>query len=79
MFLLAAAIFFSLFRKILFLNGLRVDGGHDARKILSRLDLHVKYCQITTYDPAGKFRPRLSAGDRIGQLGCGRQGQMSHG
>jgi hypothetical protein len=61
MFLLAAAIFFSLFRKILFLNGLRVDGEHDSsqnlepfgltRKILSNNDL--RSCREIPASPFG--------------------------
>src|SRR5437660_1169863 len=55
----------------------RTEVGRGSRKILSRLDLRVKYCQITTYDHARKFWSRLSADAMIGRLSCGRQGQMS--
>jgi hypothetical protein len=59
--LLAAATFFSLFRKMLLLNGLRFDGGHDAsqnleplgltRKILSNNDL--QSCREIPASPFG--------------------------
>ena len=71
-------IFFGYFPKILFLKGLRVDDMSDPSQNLELLGLARKILSNNDLQSCRKSRPRLSAGSRIGQLGCGTQGQMSH-
>ena len=65
--------------KILILRDLQDGAVIGLPQNLSRLDLHVKYCRITTYVPPSVLGPLPLGLAMMEHCFCGKQGQMSHG